>query len=142
MSEAKTERNLRVLLGMLVLWDLGLAIYAIGFAPQLHSFIRYPPQPEPLFTRGVGVYWLFAAYIQFLGFLNPRKFVVALQLAIIFRLSAAVIDTVEVAFLLPKPFYFFHHTLLFFVFMNLLIAILLSQLMKRLGLRRFDISRV
>ncbi|MBZ5510994.1 MAG: hypothetical protein LAN70_07460 [Acidobacteriia bacterium] len=131
---------MKILLVILVLWDLGLSVCAIGFAPQLDAFIRFPPQPEPLFTRGVGVYWLFAAYIQLLGFLNPRKFVVALQLAIIFRLSAAVIDTVEVVFLLPRPFYFFHYTLLFFVCMNVLIAILLSHFMNRLQLRRFDVS--
>lgn len=127
-------RNLRFMLALLVLWDFGIGGYAVGFAEHMQQVIRFVPQPEPLFIRGVGVYWLFAAFFQYLGWRDPRKFLVAVQLSIVFRLSAAVIDCFEALVLLPKPFYFFHWTLLFFVVMNCLIAYLTARWLKGMGL--------
>ncbi len=138
---AAAETWLKRLLGLMVLWDLGLAIYAVGFAHQFQEFVRFAPEPEPLFVRGTGMYWLFAAWFQLLGALNPRKFVVAIQLAIFFRLSAAVIDSCEVLFLLPRPWYFFHSMLTFFVAANLVIAFAEAKLLGRMGLKWFDVSR-
>jgi len=140
MDSFKAERYLRLLLAVLVVWDVGIGAYALLFPHQVHALIRFPPQPEPLFTRGVGLYWLFAGYIQLLGCLNPRKFVVALQLEIIFRLSAAMIDVAEVTLLLPGPLYYLHYTLVFFAVMDLLIAFAVAGLMQRIGLRWIDLS--
>ncbi len=130
----RAERRLKIILFLLVLWDLGLAIYAIGFPHHLQATARFEPQTEPLWTRGVGVYWGFAAWMQLLGWRDPRRFLVAIQLAIVFRLSAAVIDTIEVTVLLPGPWFWFHFLLLFFVAMNLVIAGTLAHLLRRLGL--------
>jgi hypothetical protein len=140
MDSLKAERFLRLLLAVLVVWDVGIGLFTMVFPHQVHALIRFPAEPEPLFTRGVGLYWLFAAYIQFLGLLNPRKFVVAVQLEIMFRLSAAAIDVAEVALLLPRPIYFLHYTLLFFAFMDLLIGFTVARLMQRMGLRWMDLS--
>ena len=135
MAVAQTaQRNLRFMLGLLVLWDLGIGIYAVGFADHMQRVLMFAERAEPLFMRGVGVYWLFASFFQFLGWRNPRKFLLAVQLSIVFRLSAAVIDTIEALFLLPKPFYFFHWTLLFFVLMNLLIAYLTIRWLRKMEL--------
>jgi hypothetical protein len=140
MNEQTTARAyLRTLLILLVFWDLGIGIYAVFFAKHMQHTVQFIPQVEPLFIRGVGVYWLFAAYFQFLGFRNPEKNLVAVQLSIIFRLSAALIDFCEVFFLLPKPFYFFHYLLIFFVFMNLVIAFLTSKFLKKMNLKWIEI---
>lgn len=133
-------KRLRFLLGVLVLWDLGLGLYAVLFAGHFQDLIRFDCRPEPLFIRGVGLYWLFAAYLQFLGFRDPIKFVTAVQLSIVFRLSAAAIDSAEAIFLLPRPFYFFHYLLLFFVAMNCLIALLTARMLRRMGLRWIELG--
>jgi hypothetical protein len=136
MEEYKIIRKrLRLLLLILVFWDLGIGVYAVFFAKHFQQLIMFAPQSEPLFIRGVGVYWLFAAYFQFLGFRNPEKFLVAIQLSIIFRLSAAIIDFIEVFFLLDGPFYFFHYLLIFFVVMNCLIAYVTVRFLKKMNLR-------
>ena len=140
MEEYKVIRKrLRLLLLILVFWDLGIGIYAVFFAKHFQELILFTPRSEPLFMRGVGVYWLFAAYFQFLGFRNPEKYLVAVQLSIIFRLSAAIIDFIEVFFLLDSPFYFFHYLLIFFVVMNCLIAYVTVRFLKKLNLRWIEI---
>jgi len=136
---AVARKRLRLLLLILVLWDLAIGVYAVIFAKHFQEFIRFTLQYEPLFIRGVGVYWLFAAYFQFLGFRNPEKFLVAVQLSIIFRLSAAIIDFIEVFFLLDKPFYFFHYLLIFFVVMNCLIAYVTVRFLKKMNLKWIEI---
>ena len=133
------RKRLRLLLAVLFFWDIGIGVYAIFFAKHFQQFILFTPQYEPLFIRGVGVYWLFAAYIQFLGFKNPEKNIIAVQLSIVFRLSAAVIDFIEVFFLLGKPIYFFHYLLVFFVFMNCLIAYLTISCLRRMNLKWIEI---
>lgn len=135
MDSAQTaRRNLRYLLGMLVLWDFGIGVYAVGFADHMQGVVMFAERAEPLFMRGVGMYWLFAAFFQFLGCRDPRKFLLAVQLSIVFRLTAAVIDTFEALVLLPRPFYFFHWTLLFFVLMNIVIAYLTVRWLKKMDL--------
>ena len=139
-DKKKTARKyLRLLLGALVLWDLGIGVYAVIWAKHFQELVLFAPRAEPLFIRGVGVYWLFAAYLQFLGFRNPEKNVVAVQLSIIFRLSAAVIDFIEAFFLLERPFYFFHYLLMFFVLMNCLIAWLTARCLKRMDLKWIEV---
>lgn len=96
------------------MWDPGIGVYVVFLAKHFQEFIFFAPRVEPLFIRGVGMYWLFAAYLQFPGLRNPKKNVVAVQLSIIFRLSVAVIDFIEAFFLLERPFYFFHYLLMFF----------------------------
>ena len=133
------RKRLQLLLLVLVFWDLGIGIYAVFFANHFQELILFTPRSEPLFIRGVGVYWLFAAYFQFLGFRNPEKYLVAIQLSIIFRLSAAFFDFTEVFFLLDSPFYFFHYLLIFFVVMNCLIAYLTVRLLKKMKLKWIEI---
>ena len=67
------------------------------------------------------------------------KNVVAVQLFIIFRLSAAVIDFTKAFFLLERPFYFFHNLLMFFVLMNCLIAYLTARWLRRMDLKWIEI---
>lgn len=139
-KDKETARKyLRLLLAILVLWDIGIGLYSIFFAKHFQQIILFTPQSEPLFIRGVGMYWLFAAYIQFLGFKNPEKNLLAVQLSIVFRLSAAVIDFIEALFLLERPFYFFHYLLIFFVFMNCLIAYLTSHCLRKMQLKLIEI---
>ena len=133
------RKRLRLLLLMLVFWDMGIGVYAVFFAKHFQQFILFTPQSEPLFIRGVGVYWLFAAYFQFLGFRNPEKYLVAVQLSIIFRLSAAIIDFIEVFFLLGRSFYFFHYLLIFFIFMNCIIVYLTVRFLKKMNQKWIEI---
>ena len=140
MDPKRAEKLLRWVVGLLIFWDFGLAIYAVGFPHHFQEWIRFPPQPEPLFVRGVGMYWLFASWFQFLGWRNPRKYLVAIQLATWFRISAACIDTVEIM-LVPKPWYFFHSMLLFFVVSNIVIAVVQASLLKKMGLKWIDWSK-
>lgn len=138
-DENAARRYLRLLLGILVLWDIGIGLYAVLFAKHLQQLILFTPQNEPLFIRGVGVYWLFAGYIQFLGLIKPEKNILAVQLSIVFRLSAAMIDFIEAFFLLKQPFYFFHYLLIFFVFMNCLIAYLTAYFLRKMKLKWIEI---
>jgi hypothetical protein len=133
------RKRLRLLLLMLVFWDLGIGVYAVFFAKHFQQLILFTPRSEPLFVRGVGVYWLFAAYLQFLGFKNPEKNLVAVQLSIVFRVSAAVVDFIEAFFLLERPFYFFHYLLIFFVFMNCLIGYLTAHYLRKMRLKWIEI---
>jgi hypothetical protein len=137
----RAERVLRWVLFLLVFWDVGLAIYAIGFPDHLQETGRFEPQTEPLWTRGVGVYWGFAGWMQLLGAANPRRYLVAVQLTIVFRSSAAVIDTFEALVLLPRPMFWFHGLLLFFVVMNVLIAGTTVALLRRMGLPWIELKR-
>lgn len=139
-TQAKAEKLLKLLLGTLIFWDLGLGIYAVVFAKHFETLVQFTPQYEPLFIRGVGMYWLFAAWFQFLGSRNPRKYLVAVQLSIWFRTSAIFIDSAEI-YLLQRPFYFFHYMLAFFVLMNFLIAVSSATLLKRMGLKWIDWER-
>ena len=131
-AKEKARKYLRLLLAIMVLWD-------IFFAKHFQQVILFTPQNEPLFIRGVGIYWIFAAYIQFLGFKNPERNILAVQLSIVFRLSAAVIDFIEAFFLLEQPFYFFHYLLIFFVFMNCLIAYLTARCLGKMQLKWIEI---
>ena len=135
------EKWLRKLLFMLVLWDFALAIYAIGFPHHVLALGRFEPQTEPLWTRGVGVYWGFAAWIQLLGWRSPRRYLVAVQLAIVFRLSAAVIDLIEIVWLLPRPAFYFHYLLGFFVVANLVIAFAEARLLRAMNLAWIEFAR-
>jgi hypothetical protein len=136
----KAEKLLKLLMGTLIFWDFGLGVYAVFFAKNFETWIRFTPQYEPLFIRGVGMYWLFAAWFQFLGSRNPRKYLVAVQLAIFFRTSAIFIDSAEI-YLLQRPWYFFHSMLAFFILMNFLIAVSEATLLKRMGLKWIDWSK-
>jgi hypothetical protein len=133
-SSDRAEKILRGLLFLLVFWDFGLGAFAVLFAHDFEALARFTSSPDPLWARGTGMYWLFAGWFQLLGWRNPRKYLVAVQLSILFRLSAACIDTVEALVLIPKPFYFFHYTLLFFVVMNVIIAGTLITCLKRMNL--------
>ena len=139
-SGEKAEKLLKLLLGTLIFWDLGLGIYGVVFAKHFEAFVQFTPQYEPLFIRGVGMYWLFAAWFQFLGSRNPRKFLVAVQLSIWFRISAIFIDSAEL-YLLQRPWYLFHSMLAFFILMNLLIAVSEATLLKKMGLKWINMSR-
>lgn len=134
----KARKWLRTLLLLLVIWDLAIGLYAVFFAGHMQTVIRFAPRPEPLFIRGVGVYWLFAAYFQYLGYRDPEKNLVALHLSVVFRLSAAAIDFAEVFFLLGRPFYSFHYLLLFFVVMNCLIASAIIRFTKKMNLKLWE----
>ncbi len=141
MKEKDTARKrLRLLLALMALWDLVIGVYAVFGAHHLQQMVQFTPQSEPLFIRGVGVYWLFAAYLQLLGFRDPEKNLVAVQLTIVFRLSAALIDMVEVLFLLDRPFYFFHYMLLFFVVINLIVAYLTARFLRRMKFKWIDVA--
>lgn len=129
------RKRLRLMLLLLTLWDTIIGVYAVFFAHHLQQVVNFVPQPEPLFIRGVGVYWLFAAYFQFLGYRNPEKNLLAVQLSIVFRLSAAAIDFCEVVFLLGTPVYHFHYLLAFFVVMNCIIAYLTIGFLKKMNLK-------
>lgn len=131
----RAEKWLRWLLLLLVLWDFGLAIYAIGFPHHVLELGRFEPQTEPMWTRGVGLYWGFAGWIQLLAWRSPRRYLVAVQLAIVFRLSAAVIDLIEIVWLLPRPVFYFHYLLAFFVVANLVIAFAEARLLKAMNLK-------
>jgi len=137
-EKEKARKHLRLLLGFLVLWDLILGTWAIFFAGNFQEFAGFTQREEPLFVRGVGLYWLFAAYIQYLGFKNPEKNLLAVQLSIVFRLSAALVDIVEAGILL-RPMYFFNYLLFFFVFMNCLIAYFTASFLKKMNLKWIDI---
>lgn len=140
MGETITARKrLRWLLGLLVAWDLILGLYAVFFAGHFQELVRFVPRPEPLFIRGVGLYWLFAAYFQFLGARDPVRFVTAVQLSIVFRVSAGLLDSVEALVLLGQPWYFFHYLLLFFVVMNFAIAYATGRWLQGMGLKWIDV---
>lgn len=128
------QKRLRLMLLLLAIWDLGIGVYAVVFAGHLQHVVNPVPCAELLFIRGVGMYWLFAAYFQFLGFINPEKYLVAIQLSIIFRLSAAIIDLCEVSFLLGRPFYYLHYLLILFVIMNCIIAYITARYLRRMNL--------
>ncbi len=138
-EQTAARKRLRLLLGALVVWDLAIGLYAVFFAGHFQELVRFVPQPEPLFVRGVGVYWLFAAYFQFLGARNPERFVTAVQLSIVFRLSAALFDSAEALVLLGQPWYFFHYLLLFFVVMNCVIAFITARLLKQMELKWIEV---
>jgi hypothetical protein len=133
-SAERAEKALRLLLFALVLWDFGLAIFAIGFPHTVLELGRFEPQTEPMWTRGVGLYWGFAGWMQLLGWRSPRRYLSAVQLSIVFRASAAVIDLAEVLWLLPRPMFYFHYLLLFFVVANLVIAYVIARCLKNMGL--------
>ena len=136
----QAERWLRRLLLLLVLWDFGLAVGTIGFPDFVLRFGRFEPQTEPLWTRGVGMYWGFAGWMQLLAWRSPRRYLAAVQLAVVFRLSASVIDLIEVLWLLPHPYFYFHYLLLFFVVANLAIAGTIIGCLKAMGLPWIEFS--
>lgn len=142
----KAEKLLRLMLGALVLWDLGLAVWSVGFPRHFEDFtiagvnrtLGVTVPSYPIYTRGTGMYWGFAAWFQFLGARDPRKFVTAVQLATVFRILATVIDSAELAFLMPGPWYHFHYMLLFFVVANVAIAAIQIGCLKKMGLPWLD----
>jgi hypothetical protein len=135
MEEEKIKRLLRVLLFILFLWDLLLGTATIIGASYIQKFLRLAIEKEPIFTRGVGLFWLFASYIYYLGYKDPIKNVIAVKLTIVFRILAGLFDLVESLFLLPKPFYFLHYILFVFVICNFLIAGITIYFLKKLKIK-------
>jgi hypothetical protein len=133
------RKRLRILMALMVIWDLVIGVYAVFWGKHMQSLLGLDSGIEPMFLRGVGVYWLFASYMQFLGCRNPEKFLVAIQLSIIFRLSAALFDSIEVLFLLPKPFTWVHYLLGAFVVCNIIIACITIHFLKRMNLKWIEV---
>jgi hypothetical protein len=122
----------RILL-FLVFFDLGLGIWAIGFPSSVLKAGNLPIPPEPIFVRGVGVFWLLVAYIQFLAWKDPIKRLLALHIAIIFRIAGATFEAIEGIFLL-RPFSQIHFILGIFVVGDVALVIAMIWLLKKLGL--------
>ena len=57
---------------------------------------------EPVFIRGVGILWLWASYIQFVAWKDPVKNTMAALFAFIFRILGALLELVEIFYLLPR----------------------------------------
>jgi hypothetical protein len=49
------RKRLRLLLA---LWDLGIGVYAVFWAKDFQQIFLFAPRIEPLFIRGVRLYWL------------------------------------------------------------------------------------
>lgn len=136
----QAEKRLRFLLGVLQFWDLGLGLIAL-FAPHgFEAWIGLTPQDEPMFRRVTGVYLCFGAFYQFLGWRNPRKYLLAVQLIILFRITGAGIELVSAG--LIRPVALIPHALLIGVAVgDLILAAIKARYLKLMGLRWFDISR-
>lgn len=132
--EETALRRFRILFILLIIWDLAIGVYALFFAGSVQQLVKFVPQSEPLFVRGVGEYWIFASYFQYLGYKDPQKNMVAIHLSVVYRLMAGVVDFVVAFFLLPTPIYFFHYVLVFFGIMDCLIAYLTVHYTKKMGL--------
>ena len=136
----QAERRLKLLLGLLMFWDTGLGLIAL-FAPHgFETWVNLTPQDEPMFRRVTGVYLCFGGFYQFLGWRNPRKYVLAVQLIILFRITGAMIEATEAS--LIRPFGLIPHALLVFVTVgDLVFAWIKARYLRLMGLPWFDISR-
>jgi hypothetical protein len=130
----------RVLLFSVFL-DLGLGIWAIGFPFSVLKIGNFPFPPEPIFVRGVGVFGLLVAYIQFLAWKDPIKRLLALHIVIMFRIVGATFEAIEGIFLL-RPFSQFHFLLGIFAAGDIALAIVIIWLLKKLGLcwRKWEVQ--
>ena len=107
------RKKLRILLALLFLSELPVAVYLLFFPYHFQSIFKLPSGPEPFFVREVGNFLIFAAYFQYIAFRNPEKNLQAVQLTIVLRLLAGMLELWEITMLLSTHdmFYF---ALLFF----------------------------
>jgi hypothetical protein len=133
----------------LVFFDLFLAALALVFP---HLLIRIGSLDsdtvtgamyragniEPIFMRGVGILWLIAAYVQYVGWRDPvgRPHVVAS--ALVFRFCGGTFEAIEGLFLLPRAgfsdpvLYWF---LLVFVIGDYLLIAAMTYMLRRAGVK-------
>ncbi len=111
-QDPATLKWLRAVLLFLVVFDLILAVAALLFprwmlaigklnSDAVRGAMYRSGRVEPIFVRGVGVLWLLAAYVQYLAWKEPVRNLVAVTIAIVFRVAGATFELIEVLFLLP-----------------------------------------
>ena len=131
------RRKLRILLALLFISELPVAMYLLFFPYHFQSVFNLPSGPEPFFVREVGNFLIFAAYFQYIAFRNPEKNLQAVQLTIVLRLLAGMLELWEITMLLSTHdmFYF---ALLFFCVTNFLFAGLIGRYLKQMNLKWID----
>jgi hypothetical protein len=112
-DSAKWMKLFRATFMFLVFFDLFLAVVALGFP---HLLIRIGSLDsdtvtgamyrsgniEPIFMRGVGILWLIAAYVQYLGWRDPAGRPHVVTSALVFRFCGGTFEAIEGLFLLPR----------------------------------------
>lgn len=125
---------LRWMLLGLVVWDVAFGCYALAHPNAVGPLAENAPS-ERVFVRIIGLFWLFMAYVQFVGWRDPLRNLLAVQLAVTLRLPTALLNVVEAAFLFPGPISSVHHHMLIFAGGDLFVWLLGACCLRRLGKR-------
>lgn len=136
----KARKRLRIALAILFIQEFPFAIYLLFFPYHFQEIINFSEVPIPFFIREVGNFLVFTSYFQIIAFLNPEKNLVAVQLTIVFRVIAGMLELWHVLFIL-KSYNLFYYSLLFFFVTNFLFAYLIIHYLKKMSLKWIDLSK-
>ena len=146
-SQIKWLKVLKISLIVMAIFDLTTGSIGCFFPEAVISFgslnigpgALYPSGPvEPVFLRGVGVLWIWAAYIQFLAWKYTVERPHLIIIAMLFRFLGGTLQLFEIIFLLPAVGFGNTNTFLIlggFVFGDYLLIIVTFLMMKKLDLK-------
>ena len=112
-DSAKWLKLFRATFMFLVFFDLFLAVVALFFPHLLIKIgslnsdavtgaMYRAGNIEPIFMRGVGILWLIAAYVQYVGWRDPVGRAHVVVSALVFRFCGGTFEMIEGLFLLPR----------------------------------------
>lgn len=134
----RARKRLRIILSLLFLSELPVSLYLLFFPYHFQNIFNFPAGSEPFFIREVGNFLIFATYMQYIAYRNPEKNLLAVQLTIILRLLAGMLEFVEINFILTS-YNMFSFALLFFCVTNFLFAFLIIRYLKQINLKWIEI---
>jgi hypothetical protein len=127
-------KAVRWVLLALALFDLTLAIAFTFLADRSVAAIGAPAYAEPLFfQRCVGVFLFQYVFVQYLGFLDPRRWATTLTMTVAVRATFAIMYLTELA-LWGGPFSTLHALFLASSVLDAATTVFLLVAMRRLGI--------
>lgn len=148
-DSAKWLKWFRATLMFLVFFDLFLAVVALFFPHVLIQIgsldsdavtgaMYRPGNIEPIFMRGVGILWLLAAYVQYVGWRDPVGRPHVVTSALVFRFCGGTFEAIEGLFLLPRVGFsdpVLYWVLLVFVVCDYLLIGSMVYMLRRAGVK-------
>ncbi|MBI2301248.1 MAG: hypothetical protein HYU66_20260 [Armatimonadetes bacterium] len=87
-------RALRWVLVALAVADVALGVHAV-VRPYAVGPYASPVLTDRFYVRIIGVFWLFMAYVETLGWRDPKRNLLAVQLAFMLRLPTGLLNLAE-----------------------------------------------
>ncbi len=134
------DKIMRLLFFVAFIVDAALGLLCIFFAHQVQIILNVAIREEPVFIRLLGLFPLFVGYLYYLLFRDQRKYIMLIQITVIERFLYPILLSVELIFLLPRPFALIHIAFCIMALITLFLALMQVYYLIRLN-RKVVLSR-